>query len=106
VAAVRLLLDTWGARAADVERLYVTGKFGAAMNPRSALAIGLLPTVPLERVRQHGNLALRGAVQAALDRNMMAASEEIASRCEELPLASDPRFETAFAEAMSLEPWS
>jgi uncharacterized 2Fe-2S/4Fe-4S cluster protein (DUF4445 family) len=106
VAAVRLLLDTWGARAADVERLYVTGKFGAAMNPRSALAIGLLPTVPLERVRQHGNLALRGAVQAALDRKMMAASEEIASRCEELPLASDPRFETAFAEAMSLEPWS
>jgi uncharacterized 2Fe-2S/4Fe-4S cluster protein (DUF4445 family) len=106
VAAIRLLLDTWGARPADIGRLYVTGKFGAAMNPRSAMEIGLLPTVPLERVRQHGNLALLGAVRAALDPSLLSTCERIAGQCEELQLASDPRFETAFAEGMSLEPWS
>jgi uncharacterized 2Fe-2S/4Fe-4S cluster protein (DUF4445 family) len=105
VAAIRLLLDTWGARPADIGRLYVTGKFGAAMSPRSAMAIGLLPTVPLERVRQHGNLALRGAVRAALDPSLLSTCERIAGKCEELQLASDPRFETAFVEGMSLKPW-
>ncbi len=106
MAAVRLLLREWGARVADIYRLHVTGKFGAALNPRSAMAIGLLPTLSLDRVRQHGNLALRGAVQAALSPDRLQLSERLAEQCSELLLAEDPRFETVFVDGMSLEPWT
>lgn len=106
VAAVRLLLQEWGARLADIYRLHVTGKFGAALNLRSAMAIGLLPTLSLDKVRQHGNLALRGAVQAALSPYRLQLCERLAEQCSESLLAEDPGFETAFVDGMSLEPWT
>ncbi len=105
-AAIRILLGEWGAGASDVERVHVTGKFGAAMNPASAARVGLLPPIPLARIRRHGNLALLGAVRAALDPGSFDEAERFAAHCREVMLSSHPQFEQAFVESMRFEPWN
>jgi uncharacterized 2Fe-2S/4Fe-4S cluster protein (DUF4445 family) len=105
-AAIRILLAECGAGAADVERVHVTGKFGAAMNPASAVRIGLLPRIPSARIRRHGNLALLGAVRATLKPDLFNEAERFAANCREVMLSSHPQFEQTFVESMRLEPWN
>jgi uncharacterized 2Fe-2S/4Fe-4S cluster protein (DUF4445 family) len=105
-AAIRILLAEWGVGAADVERVHVTGKFGAAMNPVSAIRIGLLPRVLSARIRRHGNLALLGAVRAILAPMLFAEAKRVAANCREVMLSSHPQFEQTFVESMQLEPWN
>jgi uncharacterized 2Fe-2S/4Fe-4S cluster protein (DUF4445 family) len=105
-AAVRVLLAEWGTVASNVERVHVTGKFGAAMSPASAVRIGLLPQVPAVQIRRHGNLALLGAVRATLDPGLFAEAERVAANCREVMLSSHPQFEQTFVDSMRLEPWN
>jgi uncharacterized 2Fe-2S/4Fe-4S cluster protein (DUF4445 family) len=105
-AAVRVLLAEWGASASAVERVHVTGRFGAAMDPDAAFGIGLLPRLPSARIRRHGNLALLGAVRATLDRGLSAEAERLAGRCREVMLSCHPDFEQAFVDSMQLGPWN
>jgi len=105
-AAIRVLLAEWGAAASDVERVHVTGRFGASMNPVSATRIGLLPSVPLERIRRHGNLALLGAVRATLAPGLFDEAERFAANCREVMLSDHPEFEQSFIASMRLEPWN
>ena len=105
-AAIRILLAEWGAVASDLECVHVTGKFGAAMNPASAVRIGLLPQMPLTRVRRHGNLALLGAVRATLNPGLFVEAERFAENCREVMLSSHPQFEQTFVDSMRLEPWN
>jgi uncharacterized 2Fe-2S/4Fe-4S cluster protein (DUF4445 family) len=105
-AAIRVLLAEWGAAASDVERVHVTGKFGAAMNPDAAVGIGLLPRASSVRIRRHRNLALLGAIRATLDPGMFGEAERFAANCREVMLSSHPQFEQTFVDSMRLEPWN
>jgi uncharacterized 2Fe-2S/4Fe-4S cluster protein (DUF4445 family) len=119
-AAVRILLSEWGAQPADIEMLYVTGKFGAALWPESAAAIGLLPLAcglghdPKRRtfrscparVRQHGNLALLGALRMARDSKLLSEAERIAACSREVGLSGRADFERVFVDSLNLEPWT
>jgi len=105
-SAIRILLAEWGAVASDVERVHVTGRFGAAMNPASAIRIGLLPQIPAGRIRRHSNLALLGAIRATLKPDLFSEAERFAANCREVMLSSHPQFEQTFVESMRLEPWN
>jgi uncharacterized 2Fe-2S/4Fe-4S cluster protein (DUF4445 family) len=105
-AAIGILLAEWDAGAADIERVHITGKFGAATNPGSAIRIGLLPRIPSARIRRHGNLALLGAVRATLDPGLFAEAERVAAICREVMLSSHPQFEQTFVDSLRLEPWN
>jgi uncharacterized 2Fe-2S/4Fe-4S cluster protein (DUF4445 family) len=104
-AGIRILLSEWGADPRELERIHITGKFGAALSVNSARAVGLLPSVRA-RVSQHPNLALAGAVRAALDRGAWAEAKEVAGRSREVMLAEHPEFEETFVGSMELGPWS
>lgn len=103
-AAIRLLLRSRGAASRDIERVFVTGRFGAALNVESAVAVGLLPQTVAD-VRQHGNLALRGAVRLAREPEKTAEALELAGKCREVILSGRPDFEEAFVAAMEFRPW-
>jgi uncharacterized 2Fe-2S/4Fe-4S cluster protein (DUF4445 family) len=105
-AAIRILLAEWGAVASDLECVHVTGKFGAALNPASAVRIGLLPQIRLARIRRHGNLALLGAIRATLNPSLFTEAERFAANCREVVLSNHPQFEQTFVDSMRLEPWN
>jgi uncharacterized 2Fe-2S/4Fe-4S cluster protein (DUF4445 family) len=104
-AAIRLLLEAWPARAEDISRIHLTGRFGASVDPVDAVRIGLLPDVPAARIRRHPDLALLGATRALYRPEMREAMTAVPAVCTELDLSTHPRFEEVFVQAMELAPW-
>lgn len=104
-AGIRLLLEAWPAAPPDVELVFLTGRFGAAIDPKDASRVGLLPEGCVDRVRRHGNVALRGAVMLCQDRSRWREVQAIARATEEVTLGGQPGFEEAFVQAMELAPW-
>ena len=46
----------------QLERFYVAGTFGQYIDPRMAVAVGMLPDIPLDRFVVLGNSSLKGAI--------------------------------------------
>ncbi len=68
------------------------------MSRESARRIGLFET-PLDRVSSAGNAALLGAKLALFDDDL--DQRELRNRVVHVPLAAEPGFADAFAEAMA-----
>jgi uncharacterized 2Fe-2S/4Fe-4S cluster protein (DUF4445 family) len=103
-AAVRagseILLAEAGLGAPDLARVILAGAFGSYLDPANALAIGLLPEVPVERVCFGGNTSAAGARLALLDRAVRERAEALAREVEYLELSGRSDFQERFAEAM------
>ncbi len=99
-AGTVLLLEAAGLDAAELDEVIVAGAFGTYLDLRSAVRVGLLPAVPLERFQQVGNAAGAGARRLLLSRAARADAGAIADRAHYLELTTHPAFAARFAEAM------
>jgi len=102
-AGVRILLQEAGLTEADVEGVVVAGAFGTYIDLRSAVMIGMLPPLPLDRFQQVGNAAGMGARLALVSTAQRAKAVEIADCAEYIELTNSDEFATEFARAMYLE---
>jgi len=84
----------------EIEEVVIAGGFGAAINPSSAIAIGMFPHLPLERFRDAGNAAGTGARLALISRPQREKAEEIARRISYLELMTKPDFSIQFSRAL------
>jgi uncharacterized 2Fe-2S/4Fe-4S cluster protein (DUF4445 family) len=55
-----------GCSAADLDEVLLAGSFGTYINPESARVLGLVPAVPLDRIKAVGNTASEGAKMALM----------------------------------------
>jgi uncharacterized 2Fe-2S/4Fe-4S cluster protein (DUF4445 family) len=99
---INMLLETAGLAADDVKEVIIAGAFGTYIDVASAIAIGMLPALPLERFHQVGNAAGMGAKLALISRSKRAEVRTIGERVGYLELATDPQFSITFAQAMYL----
>lgn len=95
-AAVRLLLEDTGLAPADLAEVLVAGTFGSYVRLASALAIGLLPHVPPERVRFVGNAAGAGARLALVDVRARERAGRLARAARFVELAGRADYQEAF----------
>lgn len=72
-AAMYTILETlagsMGMALNDLSAFLVAGTFGSFIDPRSAITIGMLPDLPLQRFTSLGNTSLGGATLALLSRD-------------------------------------
>ncbi|MFO7716597.1 ASKHA domain-containing protein [Desulfosarcina sp.] len=61
------ITDSVGMQPQDLERFFVAGTFGAYIDPASAIAIGMIPDLPLQRYHSLGNSSLGGAARVLED---------------------------------------
>jgi uncharacterized 2Fe-2S/4Fe-4S cluster protein (DUF4445 family) len=99
---INVLLETNGLTADEIERVMIAGAFGTYIDVASAVAIGMLPRLPLERFRQVGNAAGMGAKLALISRSKRAEAQALARRIGYIELARDSQFARTFAQAMYL----
>jgi uncharacterized 2Fe-2S/4Fe-4S cluster protein (DUF4445 family) len=103
-AAIRAGADTLlaeaGLQASDLARVVIGGAFGSYIDRESALGIGLLPPVAVEKVSFAGNTSATGARLALLDTAVRARAEGAAREVRYLELSGRPDFQNLFAEAM------
>jgi len=93
---VDLLLDLSGVAEPDVDRFVLAGAFGQYVDVASAVAIGMLPPLPLERYAQVGNAAGVGVARMLASTAERARAAEIATRCRYVELNTHPQFQTRF----------
>lgn len=73
-AGIEILLDRYGIRPDQVERVILAGGFGYYLNPEDAVLIGLLPAAWEKKTVSGGNTALAGALAAG--RELLGAGED------------------------------
>jgi uncharacterized 2Fe-2S/4Fe-4S cluster protein (DUF4445 family) len=86
----------------DIARVVVAGAFGSYIDISSAIATGMLPSLPLRRYHQVGNAAGTGARLALLSQKERKQSQGIAARTRYLELAGVPGFTLTLAQATHL----
>ena len=101
-AGIQVLLETNGCSEEKVEQVIIAGAFGTYIDVASAVAIGMLPSLPLNRFRQVGNAAGIGAKLALISLSQRAKAQAIASRVKYIELGSAPDFEKTFIQASYL----
>jgi uncharacterized 2Fe-2S/4Fe-4S cluster protein (DUF4445 family) len=85
---------------AHICHVLLAGAFGNYIRRESALRIGLLPQVPLERIRFVGNAASSGARMILLNRQCRSRAIELARKIEYVEIAHEPEFANVYADCM------
>ncbi len=101
-AGVDALLLEAGVDYRELTEIVLAGAFGTYIDPADALAIALLPPVPIDIVNQVGNAAGAGACSMLLSRRARVEAVETAGRLEYLELSAYPRLSYLFAAGMYL----
>jgi uncharacterized 2Fe-2S/4Fe-4S cluster protein (DUF4445 family) len=99
---IQALLEANGCAEDEIKQVIIAGAFGTYINVASAVTIGMLPSLPLNRFRQVGNAAGMGAKLALISLKYRAEAQAIASRVNYIELASAPNFEPTFIQASYL----
>jgi uncharacterized 2Fe-2S/4Fe-4S cluster protein (DUF4445 family) len=100
-SGVAMLLHVARVPLERVAELMLAGGFGNYVSIASALRIGLIPALPLERIRYVGNAASLGAQLCLLSEAERARAAEIAAGVAHVSLAAHPDFEQIFVDCMN-----
>jgi uncharacterized 2Fe-2S/4Fe-4S cluster protein (DUF4445 family) len=98
-AAIRVLMEATQTKTEDLEGVYLAGGFGNFLNVRHAVAIGMLPDVPLEKIHFVGNTSITGAKTVLMSRKALKAAEKIAQSMTYFDLMSHPGYMDEFVRA-------
>jgi uncharacterized 2Fe-2S/4Fe-4S cluster protein (DUF4445 family) len=83
-----------------VKKIFIAGGFGTSLNIESAIRIGLLPDLPLERFVFVGNTSLSGARQMILSRQASDTSSAIAAKMAYFELSTEPAYMDEYMAAL------
>ena len=102
-SGIVMLQRVMGIEDADLAELMLCGGFGNYINTGSAVAIRLLPSLPLDRITYVGNAAHLGAQMALLSERERTRADELARRIEHVALAARPEFQDIFVAGTAFE---
>jgi len=91
----------------DLDEVLLAGSFGTYINPASARVLGLVPPVPVDRIRAVGNAASEGAKMALLSFRERELAFDLPNVIEYVELSGAPDFNERFIRNLAfpvLEP--
>ena len=99
-AGIKLLMERMGID--HVDQIRLAGAFGSHIEPKYAVALGLVPDCDIEHVSAAGNAAGTGAVIALLSGSARAEIEALIPTIEKVETATEASFQQHFVEAMAI----
>lgn len=99
-AGARLLMERFGTD--KVDRIRLAGAFGAHIDVKYAMVLGLIPDCDLAQVSSAGNAAGTGARIALLDRSARRRIEDKVRQVEKIETAVAAGFQEQFVAAMAI----
>jgi uncharacterized 2Fe-2S/4Fe-4S cluster protein (DUF4445 family) len=85
-----------------VDRIRLAGAFGAHIDVKYAMVLGLIPQCELENVSSAGNAAGTGARITLLNRESREQIESQVRQVEKIETAVEPKFQEHFVASMSI----
>lgn len=99
-AGAMLLMERFGVE--KVDRIRLAGAFGAHIDVRYAMVLGLIPECDLQHVSSAGNAAGTGARITLLDKQSRELVESEVRKVEKIETAVEARFQEYFVSSMSI----
>jgi uncharacterized 2Fe-2S/4Fe-4S cluster protein (DUF4445 family) len=93
------LTESMGIALHELPAFLVAGTFGSFIDPRSAITIGMLPDLPLERFTSLGNTSLGGATLALFSRDALNEVDTIRDAVTYMELNVNQDFMNRFSAA-------
>lgn len=103
-AGVSILMKDLGISLEELDRVLLAGAFGNYISKASALQIGLLPNIPMEKIDTVGNAAGDGAKMILLSHVERKRAHDLAQRSDHIELSTRIDFQEEFVDALSFEP--
>ncbi len=100
-AGIEILLKNAGLTVNDLDEIVLAGAFGSHIDAQAAINIGLLPDVPVAKIKAIGNGALAGAKKALLSAEEWAKALRIGETAQHIDLSTDDDFQKIFMKNMS-----
>jgi len=101
-AGAKVLLESTDHTFDDIEQLLIAGGFGNYLDREKAIVLGMIPDVPLDRIRFAGNTSLIGAKMAMLSTDALERCETIAQSATYYDLITYPGYFEEFMSAKFL----
>jgi uncharacterized 2Fe-2S/4Fe-4S cluster protein (DUF4445 family) len=103
MAGIMILVREMGITLQEIDRILLAGAFGNYIRKESAIGIGLLPALPLEKVKTIGNAAGDGAKMALLSVEERARADSLAKRAEHMELSTKKEFQEEFIKGLDFK---
>jgi uncharacterized 2Fe-2S/4Fe-4S cluster protein (DUF4445 family) len=100
-AGIQLMLDDMGKTVDDLDRVVVAGAFGNYIDKESAVTIGVLPRIDLDKIISAGNTAGAGVSMIMANEEELALAESLPQRVEHIDLAAKENFQNTYLGAMA-----
>ena len=100
-AGIEVLMKRLEVKTCDLEEIYLAGSFGTYINPQHARVIGLVPSVPVERIRAVGNAAGEGAKMALLSFREREVARTLPQLVEYHELSGEVDFSGSFLSTLA-----
>lgn len=100
LAGIQIMMQELKLEDSHLNNVLLAGAFGNYIKKESALAIGLLPAVSLDKVISIGNAAGAGACMALLSKSSLEEANRLAREVNHIELAAHPDFQDVYLQAM------
>ena len=97
---IEVVMQELGVEADELVEIFLAGSFGSYINPQSARIIGLVPPVPVERIKAVGNAAGEGAKIALLSFRERQVARSLPQIVEYHELSGRGDFNDSFLEVL------
>ena len=101
---IAVVMDHLGVTAADLDEVLLAGSFGTYINPQSARVLGLVPPVPVERIKAVSNTASEGAKMALMSFREREVAFELPDHIEYVELSGAADFNDRFIANLAFPP--
>jgi len=98
---IMLLLSELNEEIKNIDRIILGGAFGSYLNKVSAVEIGILPDIDLDKIISAGNTAGTGASLVLLSEAERKKAIHLAQKTEHIELADCSNFQEEFLKAMT-----
>ncbi len=99
--AIDILLQEADMEFKDLRKVFLAGAFGNYLDPDNSMAIGLLPAVDRDIVRNIGNAAGQGAISALLSEDKRREARALKEKITYIELAQHPNFQDIFLKNLN-----
>jgi uncharacterized 2Fe-2S/4Fe-4S cluster protein (DUF4445 family) len=100
-AGISIMLNRMGKKTEDIQKIIIAGAFGNFIHKQSAVAIGLIPSLPLNKIISAGNTAGAGVSMALMSEVEMELAKSVPIRVEHIELASCSDFQDEYMKALA-----
>ncbi len=100
MTGIIILLGKLKIRVDDIENLYLAGAFGNYIDIKNAIRIGLIPDIPLGKIKPVGNAAGEGAKISLLSKEKRIEENIINKKIDYIELAAEKDFNEEFVKSL------